>query len=120
MHEKLTLKEAEEIRSFYKLRDKLQSICIEEVPDTEQMERQTKKSSDNSGIMNVTENILENNEDLHEDSYNFNEGYKKTNFPKKNKSTKSQFEMSERNKSELMNESEAVIKPLASGRSKPR
>lgn len=36
------------------------------------MERQTKKSSDNSGIMNVTENILENNEELHEDSYNFN------------------------------------------------
>lgn len=64
--------------------------CIEEVPDTEQMERQTKKSNDNSGIMNITENVLENNEELPEDSY---EGYKQSKHPsvKRNKSNKSEF-----------------------------
>jgi hypothetical protein len=62
MHQKLTLKEAEELRSFYKIGEKMEDICIEEVPETEQIEKNgsKKSSSDNSAVMNMTENIFEN------------------------------------------------------------
>jgi hypothetical protein len=101
MHEKLTLKEAEELRSFYKLRDQLQGICIEEFAETDQIEKHaSKKNSDQSGIMNATENILENNEEIQlEESFNFEAEYKRASFPEKSiiKRNKSEVEMSKNN-----------------------